>query len=230
MGELLGPFPPQNELPFLLTHSCSTTPQTMCNFPFTVVLTTPSSLRVQIRSPWGSIIPTNLKTHMEVKPPPSRKGYLADPQGERQIQPGGIALSSKRKPRFSSSSRHTWLRSFLDIQAHWCMPGRKQRPVSRTAHWQDLLDFLFPTNVQSVLSGRVPKANVESSKNIPTHRDETPHNSQYPCSAQWHRILTTSDFQLLPRAYITQGFCGTDVWFRPEVAYRPDPTFPITLA
>ena len=126
MGELLGPFPPQNELPFLLTHSCSAPPQTMCNFPFTVVLTTPSSLRVQIRSPWGSIIPTNLKTHMEVKPPPSRKGYLADPQGERQIQPGGIALSSKRKPRFSSSSRHTWLRSFLDIQAHWCMPGRKK--------------------------------------------------------------------------------------------------------
>ena len=135
-----------------------------------------------------------------------------------------------QQPRFSSSSRHTWLRSFLDIQAHWCMPGRKQRPVSRTAHWQDLPDFLFPTNVQSVLSGKVPKANVESSKNIPTHRDETPHNSQYPCSAQWHRILTTSDFQLLPRAYITQGFCGTDVWFRPEVAYRPDPTFPITLA
>ena len=32
-----------------------------------------------------------------------------------------------------------------------------------------------------------------------------------PHSAQWHRILTTSDFQLLPRAYITQGFCGTDV-------------------
>lgn len=36
-----------------------------------------------------------------------QKGFLADTRGERQLQPGGVALSSKRKTRSSFSSRDT---------------------------------------------------------------------------------------------------------------------------
>jgi len=52
---------------------------------------------------------------MEVKQPPSTKGYLADTQREKQIQPGVVALSRKRKTRFESSSPYTSFGSLVDI-------------------------------------------------------------------------------------------------------------------
>lgn len=82
----------------------------------------------------------------------------------------------------------------------------------------------------SVLSRRVLKGNVESSKNIPKHGDETPHGWQYPLALHngtkfWQKM--THNF--CPRAY-NHGPCGTDAWLRPEVLYHPEPMFLIILA
>ena len=66
--------------------------------------------------------------------------------------------------------------------------------------------------MQSVLSRRVQKVNVESSKNIPTHRAETPQDSQYALALNNDtEFLQQATVNFCPRPYITYALGGTEV-------------------
>ena len=72
-------------------------------------------------------------------------------------------------------------------------PGFKHSSLTRP------IGPLSSNQMQSVLSGRVQKANVESSKHILTHRAETPQDTQYALALNHDTILTTGYCQLLPQ-------------------------------
>ena len=88
-----------------------------------------------------------------------------------------------------------------------CRQGNK-RPELRTAHWQDPPDLIFSNQCASVLSGTVPKANMESSKTIHTQSDETPNDSLYALAL--HN--------------------GTEFWQQVIVSSAPEPTVPMAFA
>jgi len=72
-------------------------------------------------------------------------------------------------------------------------PGFKHSSLTRP------IRPLSSNQMQSVLSGRVQKANMESSKHILTHRSETPQDTQYALALNNDTILTTGYCQLLPQ-------------------------------
>ena len=199
MGKPSGLFPPPTELPFHLPHSSTTTPQTMHNCPSTVIPTTPCSLKVQRRAPWGNVTPRT--GNPKWKTSHHQPAFLLERLSSRYT--GGRdsdSLGVQPSPAFILQLGHLT----REVPGH---PGSSTYAL-KEANGLGFMDSSLTRPIRPLSSSQCAEcaqwksAESECGKFQPHFDKQSWDSSGFstcPRSAQWHRILTSGYSELLPQ-------------------------------